>query len=230
MSSDNNFVVSNEFKSIDDVDLEIEKITQTIDTRSALAFAEAAALQHGKNPEHIIHLKNVGKTAEALASAYYVDYDTLHRRYIEKVCCISGYMHEVLLMGKTFEDVVRISDVSVARIISAVTPDVRLPIPERIVLYTNRVGLADAPSQIVKMADLIQEAIEYKNTAFEKFSDSHKQWLAEARTLAKSLHKLVDSPLTGQLRELNSHLREVENRFRIFSEEITSWRKKKPRK
>ena len=101
-----------------------------------------------------VHLYAVGELAAHYASLTSDSIPDFPQRYRISVCRVAGYAHQLMESGCSFEDVVQIADEAVARIVAAVTPDVRYPEPRRMELFANQVGLAPVDAQLVKFADI----------------------------------------------------------------------------
>ncbi len=202
---------------LDDADLEFERMSQGIDVQAALAYAQHRAAIVGLPMVRMVHLSAVGELAGRYADVHFIDIDTIHRRYLRQACTAAGYLHETLLQGSTFEDVVEVVDEGVARIVSAVTPDIRLPFPERMEFLANRVGLAESCAQLVKLADLAHEC-QLRIQGVEVDQAAAKDWLTEASLTLASLHKINDSRLKSRVTALKESVRGLETRLKAIRE------------
>jgi hypothetical protein len=200
---------------LDDNEIEFERLSQGLDVQAALAYAQHRATVLGLQSSKLLHLSVVGELAGKYVDVYYIDYDTLHRRYLRQACQSAGYLHETLLQGSTFEDLVTVVDESVAKLVSAVTPDVRLPHPERVQIFSNRIGLSEAAAQIVKLADLFHECC-YRLEQVEVDQQAAKDFLTESSVTLSSLHKVHGSNLAGRITLLKEQMRELELRLKAI--------------
>lgn len=200
---------------LDDAELEFERMSQGIDVQAALAYAQHRATVIGLPMSRMIHLSAVGELAGKYADVHFIGFDTLHRSYLRQACTAAGYLHETLLQGSSFEDIVEVVDEGVARLVSAVTPDIRLPFPERVEFLANRVGLAEASAQLVKLADLAHEC-QVRIEAVEADQAAAKDWLSEAATTLSSLHKINDSKLKSRVVALKESVRSLELRLKTI--------------
>jgi hypothetical protein len=92
------------------------------------------------------------------------------------VCRAAGLLHETLLAGKDFEDLIDASDEAVAKLVADITPDVRLRRPKRCEVYANRVGLAPVPAQLVVLADLQHTTVALAKLASPRICGPCEHW------------------------------------------------------
>jgi hypothetical protein len=164
------------------------------------------------------HLRHVSDEAGKLAEQFYIGCDDLfEQKYVCIVCRAAGLLHEVMLAGKDFEDVVEASDEAVANVVSEITPDVRLPRPKRVHHFLNRVGLASVPGQLIVLADLqqhlagLQHLLQMRTPPVELV----KEQAGECRAVALSLNKVERMPITAKhVQNLLVSFKQLEKRCR----------------
>jgi hypothetical protein len=141
---------------------EFEKPKANYDAEAIKAFAIETYRSRlfATGISQLTYAEEVCQGAWRLAWAFYADeeYDLSEQLYWSSVCETSGLLYDVLLLGRTFEDVIDVADEGVARTVAALTQDPRLPEPKRLEMYANQVGLAGRPTQLVKLCLLGRSA------------------------------------------------------------------------
>lgn len=111
------------------------------------------------------HLQAVSLAARKLVEDFYQTASVSESRYWVKVAQAAALLHESQLRcGTSFEDISGVGgpgDEAVARVVGALTPDVRVPRPLRNERLANSVGRGGPIAQIVKLLDLRHDAIMY---------------------------------------------------------------------
>ncbi len=99
---------------------------------------------------------SVGRVAAKLAQRYYYgDVSSVASSQIRQVECAGMLVYAMERWGYNFEELCDVSEFAVASIVSGLSPDVRLPPGRRIGFHCSSLSQADAPSQIVKLAEII---------------------------------------------------------------------------
>ncbi|NIN63607.1 MAG: hypothetical protein GTO63_02595, partial [Anaerolineae bacterium] len=87
--------------------------------------------------------------------------------------------------GGNYEDLIYVADETVARLVSALTGDRRIPKPKRMDLLANQIGLGGAPAQIIKLADLQHDCFHLLGLPLgrpdEMLLELMGEWLDDAR-------------------------------------------------
>lgn len=203
---------------LDEAELEFDRLSAGLDVQAALAFSQNRAAVLGLPLRRLIHLSTVGELAARYADVFFVDLDTIHRKYVRQACQAAGYAHETLAQGTTFEELTGVVDEAVARLVSAVTPDVRLPHPERVFALSNRVGLAEAGAQLVKFADLVSES-QIQVEQVDSNPAGARDWVAEALAVLGCLKRITDSHLRSRVVELKTTVHALERRLRDLKQQ-----------
>jgi hypothetical protein len=163
-----------------------------------------------------IHLHAVSELAAQYADHFYSANDFNAHRYWILSCRLAGMLHEAMEWGATFEDITSVADETVARLVASITPDRRLPRPKRLELYSNQVGLAPAPAQLIKLADLQHECFRLCGLNLDKKKDPTlkiiNEWLDEARLVVRSIATIRESTeLEDQISEFHVKLSELDD-------------------
>jgi hypothetical protein len=141
------------------------------------------------------HLQVVSKDACALFDRAADEMSLSAKRYWTKVCEAAGLLHESIVSGRRYEDVVAAADDAVANTVAALTPDIREPYSKRSFLLANRVGNATLIAKAVKLADIgsdleMVEGMEIK--ASNRFEV--RSLLSEMKEILLSMAELRRSP------------------------------------
>lgn len=190
---------------VTDHDVEYDRLSSGLDLQAALAFAQHRSTLLGQPAVKLVHLSAVGVLAAKYAAVYYRDEGFLEQRYHSRVCEAAGYLHEVGLLGCVFEDLVAVADEAVAKVVAGLTPDGRLPFPDRVQRYANQVGLGAAPVQLVKLADLRHDCKQQFELSQSRPADV-RDWLEEAREVLACLHKLSGTPLASRIASVKAEV------------------------
>jgi hypothetical protein len=182
----------------DDQETEYDRLHMTLDREAVIAFAQHRCTLLGHAPDKLIHLAAVADLAQRYAAILYKDADFTEQRYRAQVCAAAGFLHEAMLHGCDFERLVEVADEAVARVVAAVTPDVRQPVPRRVQLLANQVGLAGGDAQLVKLADLRHDCTCYAHLT-ESDPGRVRDWLEEAREILTCLHQLTGTTLSSRI-------------------------------
>ncbi len=197
----------------DELDLDFDKLRSSLDIQAIAAFAHNRCALAGGSPNRVSHLSEVGDDAYIYAGAIYTAVGLAELKYCRHVCQAAGLLHECMLQGCTFEDLVSVADEAVARLVATITPDIRMPRPKRLMTLANQIGLAPLTAAAVKLADLRHD-MSLLGLDGDISRDSVKEWIEEAQTLSDSLHKLRTTPLKGRLIELKSLIDTAEQSLR----------------
>lgn len=110
-----------------------------------------------------LHLQRVADRTEALVRSWYRRRDLFvspaAEAQIGYVHC-GALLHDVVESGNggcTFDDIVGASNIVVAKLVSMLSYDARLPAPRRIDEYAARLGIAEVEVKIIKLLDLIDD-------------------------------------------------------------------------
>jgi hypothetical protein len=124
------------------------------------------------------HLQAVSRAARKLVEDYYQMASVSESRYWVKVAQAAALLHESQQRcGTSFESISGVdgpADEAVARVVGALTLDVRVPRPLRNEMLANAVGRGGPVAQIVKLLDLRHDAI--------MFTELHRQGTPMIRT------------------------------------------------
>jgi len=144
-----------------EADVEYERLRDGLVWAGVDDFARCAhaAQRHVDGASKLAHLYVVSELAGRHAERYYAGADLFEKRYMTLVCKATGLLHEAMVAGRDYEDLVDAADEAVAGLVAALTPDLREPRSKRTHLLANRVGLAAEPAQLVMLADLQHEVI-----------------------------------------------------------------------
>lgn len=120
------------------------------------------------------------------------------RMIIDSAYC-GGLLHAILLTDPyaCFESVVDLSNLETARLVGLITPDCRLPRPQRHRELAGRLYDAPLEAQVIKFAELSIQGNEIK-TAFKYLGRKdakqlHRDWLMENIETLSALRKLRDN-------------------------------------
>lgn len=200
---------------MDDHEIEFDRLHASIDRQAVIAFAQHRTLLAGGDTTRLVHLNTVGELAGRYAEALHADLDFVEKRYRRQVCEAAGFLHDTLLQGCDFESLVSLADEAVAKVVAAVTPDVRLPAPKRMMMLGNAIGLAGGDAQLVKLADLRHEAV-LKAAAVESDPVGVRAWLSEASEVLSCLHQLRNTPLVTRIDAVKAAVGDLDDRTRSF--------------
>ena len=198
---------------LDDREFEYDRLATSLDRRAILAFAQQCSIRNMCSMDNLKHLSAVGELAARYADSLEDDIDLMEQRYRRQVCEAAGYLHEAMLQGCRFEDIIRLADEAVARTVSSITPDIRSPAPVRTCDAANRVGNGDVMAQIVKLADLRHECGR-KEAMAETEPGKVREWLHEAVVIVGSFHKLTHTPLAARVGALKRALEALDVKTR----------------
>lgn len=190
----------------DDQVQEYERTRSSIDLQAALVFAQHRHTTIGLPATRLSHFSTVGELTDLyLTDLYFETKDFIAARYMKTVCKAAAYLHEVIQFGKSFEDVVKITDDFVAGLVAQITPDPRLPFPKRIRLFGNQIGLASAEAQVIKLADMRHTVKMLSESPADKQECS--DFLDECKQVIPCLHKLTDPLLVKRINSLKKALK-----------------------
>lgn len=193
----------------DDQEIEYDRLYSTLDRAKIIAFAQHRASMISFQAGRSVHLMAVGELAAKYVAILYPDTDRLERLYRTRVCESAGFLHETLLQACSFEDVVLLADEAVAKMVAALTPDMREPSPKRVKLLANQIGLADRDAQVVMLADLRHECDRHSRLAATEPA-AVAAWVDHAFSLLSHLRKLNETPLHSRVRSLRDKLGELD--------------------
>lgn len=199
--------------NLDDREFEYERLSATLDRQAILAYAQQWSIRHTCSLDSLKHIAAVGELAARYTDVLEDDIDFMEQRYRRQVCESAGFLHEAMLQGCKFEDIIRRADEAVAKVVSAVTPDIRAPFPIRIRDIANRVGLGGEMAQIVKLADLRHEC-GLKEQLVESDPARVREWLEEAMSLINSFHAIAATPLQTRVVALKKALETLDTKTR----------------
>lgn len=199
----------------DDQVIEYERLYSSLDRQSIIAFAQHKAATVGYQVGRSVHLMAVGSLAAKYVNVLYPDSDIVEKRYRHRTCEAAGFLHETMLQACTFEDIVTLADEAVARMVAAMTPDIREPAPKRIRLLANQIGLADRDAQVVMLADIRHDYDRYLKIA-ESDLESSLAWCGDAMSLLSHLRKLNETPLHSRVKLLRDDLLAMDRRLKIL--------------
>jgi hypothetical protein len=197
----------------DELNLDFDKLRSSLDIQAIAAFAHNRCALSGGSSNRVNHLSEVGDDAYIYAGAIYTAVGLAELKYCRQVCQAAGLLHECMLQGCTFEDLVDVADEAVARVVATITPDVRMPRPKRLMMLANQIGLAPATAAAVKLADLRHD-MSLLGLDNDINRDSVKLWIEEAQVVSDSFHKLRTTPLKSRLVELKSLIDTAEQSLR----------------
>jgi len=104
------------------------------------------------------HPQAVAKLADQLAARYYTRKGNLTfpmDQITIKDIWHAGMLHDAIEHGRTYDDILEVTSLSVANIVSEVTSSTRLPRPRRLMEYCNRLNFAEPPVMITKLAEIV---------------------------------------------------------------------------
>jgi len=163
----------------------------------------------------LIHLHAVSELASQYSNTFYDEQDFNTQRYWGLSCRLAGLLHESMDWGGTFEDITSVADETVARMVSSLTADRRLPRPKRLELLANHIGLGEPAVQLIKLADLQHECFHLLGQNLIKSNDAvlaiSEDWLNEARLIIRSMVKIRESSeIDGQVADFYVKLSELD--------------------
>ncbi len=166
----------------------------------------------------LIHLHAVSELAAQHANNFYVEHDFNAQRYWTTSCRLAGLLHESMDWGGNYEDLIYVADETVARLVSALTGDRRIPKPKRMDLLANQIGLGGAPAQIIKLADLQHDCFHLLGLPLgrpdEMLLELMGEWLDDARLILRSMVKIQESPLLdAQVADLRVKMSQLSERL-----------------
>lgn len=189
------------------------------DALTGKGCSELAMRLHGAHTQigggaKLIHLHAVSELAAQHSGHFYAENDFNENRYWSLSCRLAGVLHEAMDWGGNFEDVTAVADETVARIVSSLTADRRLPRPKRFELLANQIGLAAPAAQLVKLADLQHDCFHLCGLNLTKSSDAQLNiigdWLDEARLLLRYMDKIrASTQIDSQFVDLHVKLSEL---------------------
>lgn len=194
----------------DEIDVEYDRLTSGLDRQAVLAFAQHRSTLFGCNPVKLVHLNAVGELAFRYADVFFLDIDLREKKYFKQLCEAAGFLHEVMLQGCGFEDIIDLADEAVAKTVAQITPDMRCPGPKRNQLLSNQIGLASHAAQLVKLADLRHDCLVYSKLT-ETEPAKVRVWLNEATAVLGSFNKLRQTPLEKRLLGLKQDVAKLDN-------------------
>jgi hypothetical protein len=180
-------------------EVEYERLCDSLTGKGSDELAlrlHAAHIQLGGGSK-LIHLQAVSELSAQYADQFYAESDFNAQRYWGLSCRLTGLLHESMEWGGTFEDVTRVADETVARMVATITADRRIPRPKRLELLANQIGLGNPTVQLVKLADLQHECFHLCGQNLTRANDGMlaiiEDWLDEGRLLVRSMAKIRES-------------------------------------
>lgn len=169
---------------------------------------------HFDGTSKLQHLEAVSELSGRYANRFFAEADLFEQRYMVIVCRTAGLLHESMMVGLDFEQIVELTNETVARVVSDITPDQRYPWPKRLELYANRIGLARAETQIIKLADL-QHSIRAAAMASPERRPVAEKAVEEAKMLIDSFNKIEDDfDLGYRVKTLAADVKALDHRFK----------------
>lgn len=197
-------------------EIEYDRLCSSLTGRGAsiMALRLHASQQQLSGASKLSHLHAVSDLSGRYADMFYNESDFNAQRYYKTCCKLAGMLHEAMEWGGSFEQVIEVSDETVARVVAAITPDQRIPRPKRRKLLFNQIGLAKPPAQIVKFADIQHEAHQLVSTIPVGIKPSSIEsillWIEDAIEILPLLDKLRECyPFLAQLNKLKETLNEL---------------------
>lgn len=140
----------------------------------------------------------VGHIAARLARKfYYGDPTTSGTGQVTLAQCAGNLVYALELWGYNFDGVVDVAAYDVARVVSGLSADGRLPQGLRIGHHCSTLREADAMSQLVKLAEIIslsQRIITTTDADLVRHGDRFRAWADDARALLEAMHRLRARP------------------------------------
>lgn len=173
-------------------------------------------------PYDMTHPEKVGQLARAWADLLFLDEVTSDGPDLLRIAQCSGYLIYHIRLGRSFEDCNALADHSVATVVARLTPDIRLPLPNRRTLLHASVAsfheeLADVV-QLVKFCEieLLVRSMEFMWPELgHESTRSHplKDWAEEQICLLKAFERLESrEKILPSMHNLVRRLTQIEKR------------------
>lgn len=202
-----------------DGEIEYERLRDAVNDHVAEEYAKDlhACQRTWDGSPRLSHVYAVAKLAEDYANVYYTEADFFKQSYMKLACKLSGLLHESMFAGANFERVVEVSDEAVARIVAEMSEDCRMPQPKRLELYANQIGLARPSTQVVMLANLVNDttrvADRFRSRVNKEMLDATEVWVWESNVIFRSLGRIKDSIyLAGPFALLRRSLDEIDRK------------------
>jgi len=142
------------------------------------------------DPEHI------GRVADEYAKKGITDSD--EDAFVSRAVVSWGsrLLYTIQRYGFTFEEVCDVSEISIARAVAELTPDLRLSAPKRHQQLRSTLVVAALPLQMIKLAELrawSEAARRFGAPLYEAHADTIRRWVDEARDLLPAFTRLQES-------------------------------------
>jgi hypothetical protein len=199
-----------------EADMEFGQMADQLSLEVVSDFARALHVRHTRVDGTPLwgHLQAVARGARRLTEDYYRESSVAESRYWSKVAYAAGLLHEAQLRcGTSFESIAARggpADEAVAKAVGALTPDIRVPRPQRNELLSNHIGRGGPVAQMVKLADLRHDVVLLVSLVDEGMAmimDPVTEFCTEARFVLESLNDLNEHAWSQRvLRETRTHL------------------------
>lgn len=151
------------------------------------------------------HSQRVAESATKLVDKYLRECNTFispnDQQQIEEAWHV-GWLHDVLEdSGATYDDVVCITNLTVANTVAALSFDPRLPAPRRLAEYVNRLAHADLFTKIVKLADLgdnLNDMMQLLRMDPKRIRLYLQNWPEELFRCLEAIDRIGDGPLRDE--------------------------------
>lgn len=185
---------------LDEVDADFVRLATDLDRQKIIAFAQQRSLLL-HSPDKLVHLAAVADLAQRYVDVVYGKGNPIESSYWKKACEAAGFLHETMMLGCSFEEVVDISDALVARLVANTTGDQREPLNKRADLLSNRLALADTACRLIKLADLRHDLALQQKLA-ETDPNPVRLWIEEAEIVVNGLRQLQTTGLRSRYKAL----------------------------